>query len=153
MDIHSIISQSPSQPLLFLISFLAATVLPLGSEWLLVLMITRNFPVVETVMTATAGNYLGACTTFFLGRYGSTFITGKILRMNDEQIGRAKRFFYKYGVWSLLLSWMPIIGDPLCLAAGTLKTGLLQFSTLVFLGKFARYATVAYLTQLVLHNT
>lgn len=153
MDLYPIIAQAPSLPLLFLVSFLAATVLPLGSEWLLVIMVLENFPLPQTVLTATFGNYLGACTTFILGWYGSQFITRSILRMGENQVKRAEQFYRKYGIWSLLLSWAPIIGDPLCLVAGALKTGWLRFSILVFLGKFTRYATVAYLTQLVLHQS
>ncbi|TKB11675.1 YqaA family protein [Desulforhopalus sp. IMCC35007] len=147
MDILSSLGLLPSLPLLFFLSFLAATVLPMGSEWLLVIMIAQGFSPKETVIVASIGNYLGSCTTFFIGRYGSDFIVEKILRIGDTQLARAKRFYARYGAWSLLASWFPIIGDALCLLAGIFTLNLLRFSILVFLGKFSRYATVAYLAH------
>ncbi len=141
------IYQTPSLPLLFVISFLAATVLPLGSEWLLVLMLTQGFSMEQTVITAATGNYLGGCTTFFIGSWGADFLIEKVLRIDDKQLKKANTFYQRYGSWSLLLSWLPIIGDPLCLIAGILKTEFLRFSVLVFVGKFMRYATLAVLVQ------
>ena len=150
METLSSLGLVPTLPLLFILSFLAATVLPLGSEWLLVVMIVQGFSPKETVIVASIGNYLGSCTTFFIGRYGSDFIINKILRISDSQLVRAKRFYSNYGAWSLLASWLPIIGDPLCLLAGIFTLNWFRFSLLVFLGKFSRYATVAYLAHLAL---
>lgn len=146
MDILPTIVNSPSLPSLFTLSFLAATVLPLGSEWLLVVMVLEGFPVTGLVATATAGNFLGACTTYLIGIWGSTFLIHTVLRISTPQLTRAEQLYNKYGSWSLLLSWVPIIGDPLCLAAGILRTHALRFAILVFVGKFFRYATLAYLT-------
>jgi membrane protein YqaA with SNARE-associated domain len=145
MDILQQMGLSPTLPVLFTLSFLAATVLPVGSEWLLILMILQDQSAVSLVLTATLGNYLGGCTTFFIGIRGSEMVIKKILRMETADLDRAKHFYLKYGSWSLLLSWLPVIGDPLCLLAGILKTGFLRFSILVFSGKFMRYATLAYL--------
>jgi len=147
MEFLTPLTQTPSLPLLFVVSFLAATVLPLGSEWLLVLMIAQGFSITETVLTATVGNYVGSCTTFVIGQYGSTFIISKVLRIDSAQLERAKRIYEKYGTWSLLMSWFPIIGDPICLVAGIFKVGWFRYSVLVFIGKFVRYATVAYLAH------
>ena len=133
-------------PALFLISFLAATVLPLGSEWLLVALILQSHSVENVVAVATLGNYLGACTTYAIGIWGSTFIMEKILRIDGEQFQRASRLYQRYGSWSILLSWVPIIGDPLCLVGGTLRLNFLQFSLLAFSGKLARYALIASIT-------
>ena len=144
MEFLTPLTQTPSLPLLFVVSFLAATVLPLGSEWLLVLMIAQGFSLTETVIAASIGNYAGSCTTFIIGLYGSTFIINKVLRIDSKQLDRAKRIYEKYGTWSLLMSWFPIIGDPICLVAGIFKVGWLRYSVLVFIGKFVRYATVAY---------
>lgn len=146
MDLLQHIFSSPSLPALFVLSFLAATVLPLGSEWLLVLMVLDGFPVTGIVATATAGNFLGACTTYLIGVWGSTFFIQKILRIDTPQLARAEQLYNKYGSWSLLLSWVPIIGDPLCLAAGIFRTQVFRFAVLVFVGKFFRYATLAFLT-------
>ncbi len=133
----------PGYPALFLLSFLAATVLPLGSEWMLVLMIVKGFSPTYCVLIATAGNYFGACTTYLIGWWGSEYVPRRILRMNDRQVERAKGHYEKYGSWSLLFSWVPIIGDPLCLVAGIFRVHFVRFSVLVFSGKFARYALLA----------
>lgn len=147
MEFIASLAQTPNPPLLFALSFLAATVFPIGSEWLLVLMITQGFSLTETVITASLGNYLGSCTTFIIGRYGSSFIIEKILRIDPSQLVRAEKMYVKYGTWSLLMSWLPIVGDPICLVAGIFKLSWFRYSMLVFIGKFSRYATVAYLTH------
>jgi membrane protein YqaA with SNARE-associated domain len=150
MELLSSLAQTPSLPLLFTVSFLAATVLPLGSEWLLVLMISQGFSSSEAVIAASIGNYLGSCTTYMIGLYGSGYIIQKILRIDATQLGRAEKLYEKYGSWSLVLSWFPVVGDPLCLVAGVFKVHWLRFSLLVFLGKFSRYASVAYLANTAL---
>ncbi|MBU0680309.1 MAG: DedA family protein [Proteobacteria bacterium] len=133
-------------PALFVISFLAATILPLGSEWLLVALILQAHDVENVVAVATLGNYLGACTTYAIGVWGSTFIMEKILRINQNQVERATRLYQKYGSWSILLSWVPVIGDPLCLVGGSLRLNFIHFSLLAFSGKLARYALIASVT-------
>lgn len=144
MEIFSTLVHAPSLPLLFIVSFLAATVLPLGSEWLLVLMVSQGFSLHETIVVASIGNFLGSCTTYLIGQYGSEYIIHKLLRIDCAQQIKAGKIYEKYGSWSLFLSWLPVVGDPLCLIAGVFKVGWLRFSLLVFLGKFSRYATVAY---------
>jgi len=132
-------------PALFVVSFLAATLIPLGSEWLLAAMLTKDFNPMLTVAVATTGNYLGACTTYYIGRCGSSFFIQKLLRIDDHAEQRAKGFYDRYGVWSLLFSWLPIVGDPMCLVGGVLRISFLQFSLLVFIGKCARYITIAWI--------
>lgn len=133
-------------PALFALSFLASTMLPLGSEWLLVAMVIQKHDPVMTVMVATAGNYLGACTSYAIGIYGGDFLIRKLLRISDTERCRAERFFGRYGSWALFFSWLPIIGDPLCLAGGVLKIPFSRFSILVASGKALRYSAVAWLT-------
>jgi membrane protein YqaA with SNARE-associated domain len=133
-------------PALFTLSFLASTLIPLGSEWLLVAMLMQRHDPLVTVTVATVGNYLGACTSYFIGISGGDFLIRKLLRINDAERSRAERFFGKYGSWSLLLSWLPLIGDPLCLVGGVLKIPFGRFSILVASGKAIRYAAVAWLT-------
>jgi membrane protein YqaA with SNARE-associated domain len=77
--------------------------------------------------------------------WGSDFFIRTILRISDQQLARSKSVYEKYGVWSLLLSWVPIVGDPLCLLAGLFRVGFGRFSLLVFIGKFSRYAVLAFL--------
>lgn len=133
-------------PALFALSFLASTLIPLGSEWLLAMMLMNHHDPVITVAVATLGNTLGALTTWAIGIAGGPFLIRRVLRIGALAEESAKRFYLRYGVWSLLLSWLPFIGDPLCLAAGIFRVGFGRFSLLVFTGKLARYAVVAWLT-------
>ena len=133
-------------PALFILSFLASTMLPLGSEWLLVAMVLQKHDPLVTVVVATSGNYLGACTSYAIGIYGGDFLIKKLLRIGDAERNRAERFFARYGSWALFFSWLPVIGDPLCLAGGVLKIPFSRFSILVASGKALRYSAVAWLT-------
>lgn len=131
---------------LFLLSFCASTLLPLGSEWLLVVLLLQGNNPVTTVIVATLGNSLGSGTNYLIGYYGGEWLAEKILRINKQKQQQAKLWFNRYGSWSLLLAWLPIIGDPLCLVSGMLKTPLLHFSLLVTTGKGVRYLSLALLT-------
>ncbi len=133
---------------LFVLSFLAATILPLGSEWLLVALVVQGIDPVPVVAVATAGNFLGACTTYALGFWGSEFLLQKVLRIKTDERERAERFFKRYGSWSLLFAWLPLVGDPLCLVAGSLRFHFFPFACLVCLGKLGRYAFIAALATM-----
>jgi membrane protein YqaA with SNARE-associated domain len=134
---------SQGYPALFLLSFLASTILPLGSEWMLAALLLNGHNPWFSVAVATAGNTLGACTTYWIGVYGGTFLIGRVLRISDEARQKAERFYGRYGSWSLLLSWVPVLGDPLCLVGGMLRIHPGRFSLLVLTGKLARYAVVS----------
>ena len=133
---------------LFFISFLAATVLPLGSEWFLTVMIVGGDSPQLLVAVATVGNDLGACTTYLIGVFGGPFLFERVLRIDQATHDKAVRRYERYGSWSLLFSWLPIVGDPLCLAAGVFRTGFARFTVLVLLAKLGRYSSVAVLTIL-----
>jgi membrane protein YqaA with SNARE-associated domain len=137
---------SPGYTALFALSFLASTLLPVGSEWLLAVMLVNRHDPVVTVAVATIGNTLGALTTWAIGIAGGPFLVRRILRISAAAEESAIRFYRRYGVWSLLFSWLPVVGDPLCLAGGILKVGFGRFTLLVFTGKLVRYAAVAWLT-------
>ena len=130
-------------PALFLLSFLASTLVPLGSEWLLGVMVLHGFDAALVVPVATAGNTCGALTSYAIGLWGGPFLVERLLRISPEVQRKAEERFNRYGSWSLLFSWLPIVGDPLCLAGGVLKTGFWRFTVLVAVGKFVRYALVA----------
>jgi membrane protein YqaA with SNARE-associated domain len=151
MDPTGIFTAPHGLPTLFFTSFLASTILPIGSEWLLILLILGGQKAPQVVAVATVGNYLGACTTYFIGILGSDFLTRKILRLSDRDSRKAQEIYRRYGVWSLLLSWLPFVGDPLCLLAGGLRTSFFSFSILVLFGKFCRYALVAFFTLQTMH--
>ena len=131
---------------LFLLSFCASTLLPLGSEWLLVALLLEGSNPTNTVLIATLGNSLGAASSYLIGRGGSDWLIEKLLRIDQARQKRATVWFERYGSWALLLSWLPVVGDPLCLVSGMLKTAPLRFCLLVTTGKGLRYLTVALLT-------
>lgn len=134
-------------PALFLLSFLASTLVPLGSEWLLAVLLVNHFDPFMVISVATAGNSLGALTTYAIGLWGGPFLVRRVLRISQGTRLRAERSFNRYGSWVLLFSWVPVLGDPLCLASGVLKTGIWRFILLVGLGKFLRYLVVAKLVM------
>ncbi|CAG35466.1 YqaA family protein [Desulfotalea psychrophila] len=129
---------------LFSLSFLAATILPLGSEWLLILLLQKGTYQPETLVgIAAIANYLGSCTNYIIGLYGGSFLIRRVLRLSDRDLYRAQNFYQRYGCWSLFFSWLPVIGDPLCLIAGIFRMNFPLFSLMVFSGKVVRYAAVA----------
>jgi membrane protein YqaA with SNARE-associated domain len=131
---------------LFLLSFLASTLLPLGSEWLLVTMLTGGYDPFSTVAVASIGNYLGATITYCIGLWGGNWLIEKVLRVSAQQQERAHRLYQKFGVYSLFFSWLPVIGDPLCLVGGLLRVNFGMFTLLVATGKLLRYVVVAWIT-------
>lgn len=138
--------RQPGYPALFVVSLLASTLLPLGSEWLLVLMLTQGYPPGAAVGVATLGNTLGACTTWAVGRYGGGWLLKRLFRISDRDRQRAEAWYRRYGAASLLFSWLPVVGDPLCLVGGLLRINPLLFLLLAATGKLARYSAVAWLT-------
>lgn len=131
---------------LFVVSFLAATLLPLGSEWLLVAMLINGSSPLASVAVATCGNSLGAGTNYLIGRGGGDWLNRKLLHIKPQRMEQARSWFNRYGSWALLLSWLPVIGDPLCLVSGMLRTPLLRFTLLVVCGKGLRYSGLMLVT-------
>lgn len=130
---------------LFASAFLSATLLPGSSEALLLLKIGAGEPWMSLMLTATAGNLLGSILTFGMGRAGNSVLHRRWLRTDERDLARAEAWFGRWGLPSLLLAWLPVVGDPLCLIAGLLRVHPLPFVILVGLGKLARYAFLAWL--------
>jgi len=124
---------------LFLAAFLAATVLPLSSEAVLYFSIQQNGEWAIPVLIASLGNILGSVVNYWLGHKGSNLLLQKLLHMDARSIRKATRRFQKYGVYSLLFAWIPVVGDPLTVAAGLFKTRFFLFLLLVSIGKSSRY--------------
>lgn len=123
---------------LFISAFISATLFPLGSEALLVYNINEGYNIVYLLIFATIGNTLGSLFNYFLGLKGEEYLERKSY-LKQNKIKKYKEFFDKYGAYSLLLSWVPIIGDPITLVAGVLKYDIKKFVLLVILAKFLRY--------------
>ncbi len=125
---------------LFLTALLAATVLPAQSEFLLAsLHLTGRHDRFILVAVATAGNVLGSVINWALGRYLIHFQDRRWFPIKGRALERATRFYQRWGVWTLLLAWTPIVGAPLTLVAGIFRTRLWVFVPLVTAGKLARY--------------
>ena len=131
---------------LFFISFLAATILPFSSELTLAgLIATSNYNNLLLLIIASLGNILGSVINWILGFYSRTLAAKKWFPFKDKQIKKSSKWFSKFGKWSLLFAWVPIIGDPLTLVAGLLRVRFLDFIILVAIGKVSRYLVVFYL--------
>lgn len=130
---------------LFTASFLAATILPLGSETLVAALVYQGFNPFTIVLVATLGNYLGSCTTYYIGLKGRPALE-KYLSASREKLDKSEKLFNKYGIYILLFTWIPGIGDAINMIGGLMRVPFISFSVLVILGKFGRYFAVAYLT-------
>ena len=128
---------------LFFWSFLAATILPLSSEVPLAALVRVEHRLVAPVVVATLGNYLGACTTYWLGRRGAQAL-GKSKQNAKKREAHAEKLLRRYGPAALLLSWVPVIGDALVILAGAWKVPFRAFSLWVVIGKGLRYLAVAW---------
>ena len=131
---------------LFTISFLAATILPFSSELTLAgLIAASNYDNLSLLVVASFGNVLGSVVNWALGFYSRNLTTKKWFPFKDKQIENSSKWFSKFGKWSLLFAWVPILGDPLTFVAGLLRVRFLDFVILVAIGKVSRYLIVFYL--------
>ena len=125
---------------LFILSFLAATLLPMSSELTLAgLLSTNTYNSFALLGTASLGNVLGSVFNWLLGFYFLKHINKKWFPFKQNQITSTSKWFQKFGIWSLLFAWVPIIGDPLTLVAGILRVKFFLFLILVAVGKISRY--------------
>ena len=132
---------------LFTVAFLSATLLPMGSEALLVYNISQNYSLLLLWSVATAGNTLGSVVNYWLGLKGEMYLEEKGY-LSAKKMEKARSFFDKYGGWTLLLSWVPIIGDPLTFIAGVLKYRFWCFVVIVAVAKATRYGVVVLMVTL-----
>lgn len=129
---------------LFVDAFLAATILPLSSEVLLVVLLKNQYSPAATILIATLGNVLGAVVNYLMGLYGGWKLLRKVVKISDQEVERAKNYFSRFGVGALFFAWAPVVGDPLTVVAGMLGVNGFVFLALVTAGKLLRYVIVAY---------
>ena len=132
---------------LFLFSLAAATVLPLPSETALIGLLLADYSPWLLLAVASAGNILGSTINLLLGRAIDRYGTRRWFPEGTPALDRARAWYHRYGRWSLLLSWVPVIGDPLTIAAGVLRERLAVFLLFVTIAKVGRYVVVIAVTR------
>jgi len=131
---------------LFAAAFIAATILPAQSEMVLVGLQVAGYPALLLVLVASIGNTFGAVVNWWLGRILSRHSDNRWSPVSPTALDRASRWYRRWGRWSLLLSWAPIGGDALTVAAGVLREPFWSFLLLVAIAKTGRYLVLASLT-------
>lgn len=136
-----------SYAFMFASALLAATIIPAQSEAVLVaFLLLGEHSTVLMLIVASAGNVLGSIINYALGHYAQSFSDRRWFPVSERTLEKASRAYHRYGRWSLLLSWAPIIGDPLTVAAGVLREPFWSFLVLVTLAKVGRYLVLAAIT-------
>ena len=134
--------------ILFLSSFASSTILPGNSEVTLTAFISyKEYETLYLIIVASIGNVLGSIVNWYLGRYFIKFKNKKWFPFNEKNMNNSSKCFLKYGKLSLLLSWVPFIGDGITLIAGVLKVPMYEFILLVSIAKLTRYAFVAMIAK------
>lgn len=129
---------------LFAVAFGAASLLPAQSEPAFVaLLLAGLHPAWLVVLVASVGNTLGSCLNWLIGRGVERFRDRRWFPVPEAALARATGWYRRWGRWSLLLSWAPIVGDPLTVVAGVLREPFWSFLALVALAKTGRYAALA----------
>lgn len=133
---------------LFVTAFAAATILPLSSEAVLsALVASEGFHLWLLIATASIGNTLGACVNWGLGRFCLRWQNNPWFPISTDNLERGAYWFRQYGIYTLLFSWVPIVGDPLTAIAGILRVRFVWFLPIVAVGKTARYIVVAVVVE------
>ena len=128
---------------LFTVAFMVATIVPFGSEMYFATLLSLNqYNNIFLLIAASIGNVLGSVFNWVCGYYINYFIKKPWFPIKKDKITKATEIFNHYGKWSLLLSWVPFIGDPITFVAGTLRFSLVQFLILVSIGKVGRYLII-----------
>ncbi len=129
---------------LFLSALIAATILPAQSETVLGVMLTSGtYSPVALIAVASVGNILGSVINYLLGRLAVGYQDKPWFPVKPSALERAQEWYSRYGRWSLLLSWVPIIGDPITVAAGVMREPFWRFLVLVSIAKVGRYVVLA----------
>jgi membrane protein YqaA with SNARE-associated domain len=132
---------------LFLAALGAASILPMQSEPVLVaLLLLAEQPAWLLVLVASVGNTLGSCLNWLLGRWIEHYRDRRWFPVKPAQLDKAEAWYRRWGKWSLLLSWAPIVGDPLTVIAGVLREPFWVFLVLVAIAKTGRYVALALVT-------
>ena len=122
---------------------MVATIVPFGSEaYFITLLSMGKYNNLLLLFAASTGNILGSVFNWICGYYVNYFIYKSWFPIKKNMLDKATRIFHKYGKWSLLLSWVPFIGDPITFVAGTLRFPMMSFLIFVSIGKVGRYLVI-----------
>jgi membrane protein YqaA with SNARE-associated domain len=132
---------------LFVSAFLAATVVPFYSEILFTGLLAAGYDPLTLWLWASTGNTLGSAVNWALGRYLRHFEDRRWFPFKRSNLGRAQDWFQKYGVWSLLMAWLPVGGDALTFIAGMMRVRFPVFLVLTAIGKSTRYAILLVMVE------
>ena len=122
---------------------MVATIIPFGSEvYFITLLSLDKYNSLLLLTVASIGNILGSLFNWICGYYINYFIKKSWFPINNKMIDRGNKLFNKYGKWSLLLSWVPFVGDPITFVAGILRYPVIPFLILVSIGKVGRYLII-----------
>ena len=121
----------------------------MGSEVVLIALLDQGHNTLLLWFIATSGNTLGSCINYAIGYWASDYVNNKYQNSRSWQQGQ--HLYNRYGIWSLLFAWLPIIGDPLTLIAGLARTRFKLFLILVTIGKGSRYAFLIVLAHAVIN--
>ncbi|MFO8047024.1 MAG: YqaA family protein [Halomonas sp.] len=132
---------------LFAVALVSATLLPGGSEVWLARLWCLGEPALMLWAVATAGNTLGSLINVWMGRYARRFQDRRWFPASPAGLARAERWYLRFGEWSLLASWAPVVGDPLTVLAGIFRLPWWRAVLLITLAKATRYAVVLLLAQ------
>ncbi len=123
-------------------TFIASTLIPLPSEGILLGFLMAGFPIIPSLIIATAGNFLGGLTNYYIGKLGSSETLLKKFKLDEIKLAKWEKRFSKWGIYLGLLSWVPFVGDPMVVALGFFKVRIIPLSIMMLIGKFLRYLVI-----------
>lgn len=131
---------------MFLSAFLAATILPISSEPVLLALLYKGLPLNNLIIYATIGNILGGVLNYWLGYLGNLKWIDKFLGISKEKIEKIKLLINKYGAILAFFGWVPFIGDPILVGLGYFKFSFNKTLLLMSIGKCLRYVLLGYIS-------
>lgn len=132
---------------LFLISFLAATLVPISPEALVIALYTQQYNAFMLIAVATIGGYLGSLTYYYLAISGRKWALNRFIKISPEKLATNQARFERWGSIILLFSWVPIVGEPLIVVSGFMRVRLAIFSFWVILGRIFRFSLLLLITD------
>jgi membrane protein YqaA with SNARE-associated domain len=134
-------------PGLFLAGFIAGSAIPMSSEAALSAVIALGWPTWPCILVVFLGNWCGATTNYFIGRFASVRWIEKYLRIKREKLERTRRFLHGRGIWLAAISFLRFLGNALVVAYGMLRAPFWKVGGLMCIGRLLRYVAWMYLTQ------